>query len=111
MNIGKLKERMVDYLDHNQQGLIIPSEISDGLFNIIDEAKKEFPMITDEKYRMYAQLRQYFELEQDRRSWFIKWFGFYFQPSMPQVVGGCAGHLDLSKVKPAPFVGTIIKEE
>jgi hypothetical protein len=54
---------------------------------ILDEAAEEF-------LGFVYDVDQQFVLD-----WFIKWFGFYFQPSMPQVVGGCAGHIDLSKLQ------------
>jgi hypothetical protein len=80
---GEFKRRVAEerWLPDDFAGLTEAQEKRDEIVNAdivngwIDEAKKEFPMITDEKYRMYAQPRQYFELEQDRRSWFKKWFG------------------------------------
>jgi hypothetical protein len=72
-SFGKLKERMVDYLDHNQQGLIIPSDISDGLFEILDEAAKEFPKyyLRYENDRSSGKYPTYEEFQE----WFKKWFG------------------------------------
>jgi hypothetical protein len=62
--------------------------------------------------------------QQSVLDWFKKQFGNELNASMPQTVaGGCAGHIDLGKLqdiekkpnllgaKPAPNVGTVIKEE
>jgi hypothetical protein len=51
------------------------TECDREIMDLLNEAKKEFPHITDEKYRLHSQPRQYFELEQDRTIWFKKWFG------------------------------------
>ena len=84
----------------------------DDVYEILDEAADEF-------LGFVYDVDQQFVLD-----WFKKWFGDELNASMPQTVaGGCAGHIDLgklqdiekepdlSKAKPAPFVGTIIKEE
>ena len=105
MSEGELKERLIHLLNTFQ-----PTDCA--LTDILDEAADEF-------LGFVYDVDQQFVLD-----WFKKWFGDELNASMPQTVaGGCAGHIDLgklqdiekepdlSKAKPAPFVGTVTKEE
>jgi hypothetical protein len=105
MSEGNLKRRIIVYAQNKGKISLTP------LADILDDAADEFLGFV---YDIHDQ----FVLD-----WFKKWFGTELSASMPQVAGGCAGHIDLgklqdiekepdlSKAKPAPFVGTIIKEE
>ena len=97
----------------------------DDVYEILDEAKKEYLKNIENWKKDHWNTDYHGDLlAMKQEDWFKKWFGTQLNASMPQTVaGGCAGHIDLgklqdiekepdlSKVKPAPFVGTVTKEE
>ena len=111
MSEGELKKRMEGELTQKSDKNIYYIRYGTVL-HLLDDAADEF-------LGFVYDVDQQFVLD-----WFKKQFGNELNASMPQTVaGGCAGHIDLgklqdiekepdlSKAKPAPFVGTIIKEE
>jgi len=110
--MSTLKERIHSNMKRFRIGDGAESTLLNSIDHILDDAADEF-------LGFVYDVDQQFVLD-----WFKKQFGNELNASMPQTVaGGCAGHIDLgklqdiekepdlSKAKPAPFVGTIIKEE
>jgi hypothetical protein len=80
MSRGKLYRDLIENEEHN-------AVHSEGIEEILDESANEF-------LGFVYDLDQQFVLD-----WFKKWFGDKFYASMPQVVGGCTGHIDLDKIQ------------
>ena len=91
MSEGKLKERILNSHVYEryttQNGNKRLGILEDELDEILDEAADEF-------LGFVYDVDQQFVLD-----WFKKWFGTNLHASMSQVVGGCAGHIDLGKLK------------
>jgi hypothetical protein len=88
---GELKKRIFGLFGYPQNPELDPEDepFANDLNKILDEALKD--LLENARFLKYNVV---IDLEK-----FKKWFGDTFDISMPQVTGGCIGHIDLSKLK------------